>query len=73
VLQRWAKFLKRNGRLILIEGHWGSGGGLHANEIIKLLPTCFEVTSLQNLAENPDFWGKKVSDERYALIANKID
>jgi 2-polyprenyl-3-methyl-5-hydroxy-6-metoxy-1,4-benzoquinol methylase len=71
VLQRWAEFLKPNGRLILIEGYWDSGGGLHANEIIEILPSCFEGYSLHNLAENPDYWGKRVSDERYAIIADK--
>ncbi len=71
ILHRWAEFLKPNGRLILIEGFWDSGGGLHAKEISESLPPCFKVYSFHNLADNPDYWGKKVSDERYAIIADK--
>lgn len=73
VLQRWAEFLKPNGRLILIEGYWGSGGGLHANEIIEMLPACLTRYSHQNLAQNPNYWGKQVNDERYAIIADKTE
>lgn len=71
ILHRWAEFLKPNGRLILIEGFWDSGGGLHAKEISESLPLSFKVYSIHNLADNPDYWGKKVSDERYAIIADK--
>ena len=71
VLRRWAELLKPNGRLILIEGFWDSGGGLHAREISEILPPCFEVYSIHNLADHPDYWGKEVSDERYAIIADK--
>lgn len=71
ILHRWAEFLKPNGRLILIEGFWDSGGGLHAKEISESLPPCCEVYSIHNLADNPNYWGKKVSDERYAIIAGK--
>ena len=71
VLQRWADLLKQKGRLILIEGYWGTGAGLHANQIIEILPSSFEDFSLQNLSANANFWGKEVSDERYAIIADK--
>ena len=73
VLQRWAACLKPKGRLILIEGYWDAGGGLHANEIIEILPSCLKDYSFQNLAGNANYWGKKVNDERYAIIANKND
>jgi 2-polyprenyl-3-methyl-5-hydroxy-6-metoxy-1,4-benzoquinol methylase len=71
VLQRWTALLKPKGRLILIEGYWGTGVGLHAQQIIEFLPKSFTDISLQNLSENPGFWGKVVSDERYAIIADK--
>ena len=71
VLQRWVKFLKPKGRLILIEGFWVTGGGLHAQEIIKILPSSLSNVSNQNLSDNPNFWGDKVTDERYAIIADK--
>ena len=71
VLQSWADLLKQKGRLILIEGYWGTGAGLHANQIIKILPSSFEDFSLKNLSDDARFWGKDVSDERYAIIADK--
>ncbi|MGZ9167009.1 MAG: class I SAM-dependent methyltransferase, partial [Anaerolineales bacterium] len=71
VLQRWAELLKEKGRLILIEGYWGTGVGLRANEIIEILPAAFTDFSFQNLSDNSKLWGRDVSDERYAIIADK--
>jgi hypothetical protein len=71
VLQRWAELLKEKGRLLLMEGYWETGAGLRAHEILEMLPTSFIVSSFQNLSENPDLWGKHVSDERYAILADK--
>ena len=70
ILQRWVEFLKQKGRLILIEGFWATGAGLHAQEIIKMLPSSFISVSNQNLSNNPNFWGGSVTDERYAIIAD---
>ncbi|MBI5354095.1 MAG: class I SAM-dependent methyltransferase [Chloroflexi bacterium] len=72
VLQRWAEFLKQNGRLFLVEGFWNTGAGLHAKEISEMLPPSFTKVSIQNLSGNPNFWGGEVSDERYAIIADLI-
>ena len=69
VLQRWAKLLKPQGRLILIEGYWNTGSGLHAPQLLAALPPALVPLSVENLASRPEFWGKPVSDERYALIA----
>lgn len=71
VLRRWAELLRPKGRLILIEGYWGTGAGLHADEILKILPAAFAVFSVQDLSETPSFWGRDVSDERYAIIADR--
>lgn len=71
VLQRWSDLLKRKGRFLLIEGFWGTGAGLRAKEIMEILPASFTDVSLQNLSENPNFWGRDVSDERYAILADK--
>lgn len=70
VLQRWVEFLKQKGRLILIEGFWVTGVGLHAQEIIKMLQSSFINISNQNLSNHPNFWGGNVTDERYAIIAD---
>jgi 2-polyprenyl-3-methyl-5-hydroxy-6-metoxy-1,4-benzoquinol methylase len=70
VLQRWLDLLKQKGRLILIEGYWGTGAGLHAQEIIKMLPSSLTAVSVLNLSEFPNLWGANVTDERYAIIAD---
>ena len=70
VLQKWSELLQAKGRLILIEGYWETGG-LHAEEIIESLPASFTEFTLQDLSQSPNFWGKVVSDERYAIIADK--
>lgn len=72
VLQRWLEFLRPNGRLILIEGFWSTGGGLHAHELLKMLPASLSNVKHQNLSDNPHFWGSKVTDERYAIVADQI-
>jgi 2-polyprenyl-3-methyl-5-hydroxy-6-metoxy-1,4-benzoquinol methylase len=70
VLQRWVKLLKPMGRLILIEGYWGTGAGLHAEEITEMLPSSFINISVRNLSNDPNFWGGNVTDERYIIIAD---
>lgn len=69
VLRRWHKLLTRQGRLILIEGYWNGGGGLHAAEVLKMLTPDFPQISLQLLSDNGKLWGKRVQDERYAILA----
>jgi 2-polyprenyl-3-methyl-5-hydroxy-6-metoxy-1,4-benzoquinol methylase len=71
VIQRWAELLTPKGRFILIEGYWETNTGLHASEIIEILPPSITNFSFQNLSENSNFWGKNVNDERYAIIADK--
>jgi 2-polyprenyl-3-methyl-5-hydroxy-6-metoxy-1,4-benzoquinol methylase len=73
VLQRWSTLLKQKGRLILIEGYWGTGAGLHAQEIIKMLPSSLAVVSVDQLSGKSNLWGANVTDERYAIIADKPD
>jgi 2-polyprenyl-3-methyl-5-hydroxy-6-metoxy-1,4-benzoquinol methylase len=69
VLLRWADLLKENGRLALIEGHWQTGAGLRAQQVVEALPVSLLPISLQNLSDRSDLWGGAVTDERYALIA----
>lgn len=70
VLQRWIELVKQQGRLVLIEGYWENGGGLHADQIIEILPSSCTDISIQNLSDNPNLWGKNVTDERYVIIAD---
>jgi SAM-dependent methyltransferase len=70
VLRRWAELLKSKGRLLLIEGYWETGGGLQAKQITEILPPSFSGYMVQDLSDNPNLWGKKVTDERYAIVAD---
>ncbi|MBC7872041.1 MAG: class I SAM-dependent methyltransferase [Chitinophagaceae bacterium] len=70
VLQRWVHLLKPDGRLLLIEGYWNTKVGLHAQEIIDVLPALLNNISTHNLSDQADLWGGKVDDERYVIIAN---
>jgi len=72
VLQQWADLLKQRGRLILIEGHWDTNAGLRASEVIEMLPASFGDVSLQSLSESANLWGREVSDERYAILVDKV-
>ena len=47
VLARWAALLKPAGRLVLVEGYWNTGGGLHAAEIVAALPAVFDAVSVE--------------------------
>ena len=69
VLLRWAELLKPGGRLLLIEGFWNTGAGLHAQDIIAALPASLPFFSVQDLSDQPVLWGGSVSDERYAIVA----
>lgn len=71
VLQRWLKLLKPGGRLLLIEGYWHTGGGLHAKEVVEMLPTGLVNVTLQQLSDQPRLWGGPVTDERYAVMADR--
>ncbi len=70
VLATWAGLLKHKGRVLLIEGYWGTGSGLHASEITQLLPPSITSVSVQDLSGIPSLWGRNVADERYAIIAD---
>lgn len=69
-LQRWSKMLvPEEGRLLLIEGYWDLGGGLHAHQIVESLPEPFTTVTAKNLSSQVALWGGEVTDERYIIIA----
>ncbi len=70
VLQRWVDLLKGNGRLMLIEGYWKTGAGLHAQQIVEVLPSLLINISIQNLSDQSGLWGGEVTDERYVISAD---
>jgi SAM-dependent methyltransferase len=71
VLRRWAERVRPKGRLLLIEGFWETGAGLPAAEIVAALPESLKVVAVESLSERPSFWGRRVGDERYIIVAEK--
>ena len=69
VLRRWAGLLNPSGRLLLIEGFWHTGGGLHPAAVLAALPDTFSGTTHLNLSDRPALWGGPVQDERYLVAA----
>jgi len=69
VLQTWTRLLQPGAQILLVEGFWHTGGGLHAEELLAALPASWQNVAVQNLSDQPEFWGKEVHDERYALTA----
>jgi len=72
-LQRWAELLLPGGRILLVEGFWKTGVGLHSEQVVAALPATFTAVKVENLSANEALWGKKVSDERYMIIAEVRD
>jgi 2-polyprenyl-3-methyl-5-hydroxy-6-metoxy-1,4-benzoquinol methylase len=71
VLERWAALLKPAGRLLLIEGFWSTGAGLHAGEILAALPYGF-TGAVQDLSRQEALWGGPMTDERYLVVAQPV-
>lgn len=73
VLARWRNLLVSGGRFLLIEGYWSAGGGLHADDVTKAMPSSMHNVQVVNLSEQPDLWGSEVADERYLVVADNFN
>lgn len=71
VLRRWCGLLKRGGHLHLIEGYWHTGSGLHASEVVAMIPDSMSETMSQPLSSHVHLWGSTVTDERYVISAKR--
>ena len=69
VLQQWARLLRPRGRLLLVEGWWSTGAGLHAADVVAALPASLALLAVEMLSDHPVYWGKPVGDERYLIAA----
>ncbi|MEU2583760.1 class I SAM-dependent methyltransferase [Streptomyces avermitilis] len=70
-LRRWCGLLRPGGRLVLVEGVWGtvSPVGLSAGRLTALLTPLAKSVRVERLSDDPPLWGKEVADERYAVVA----
>ncbi|MEU2567545.1 class I SAM-dependent methyltransferase [Streptomyces althioticus] len=71
VLRRWRDLLRPGGRLVLVEGVWGtvSPAGIPADRLSALLAPLTARVRVERLSGDPALWGREVDDERYAVVA----
>lgn len=67
-LRNWERLLTPGGTLVLVEGFWSNGAGLHAEETVGLVEDVPRPAELRRLT-NPAYWGQPVTDDRYAVIS----
>ena len=68
VLKTWAGLLVPGGRLLLVEGRWGNGAGLSADETMAMLRAAGRESTLTRLPEAV-YWGREIEDERYLVVS----
>lgn len=68
-LENWARMLKPQGVMLLIEGLFASGNGMAESEIVALLPGSVEHIATRDLSTDALLWGATLKDQRYLLIA----
>ncbi|MGP2437436.1 class I SAM-dependent methyltransferase [Streptomyces sp. JW3] len=70
VLRHWRGLLRPGGRLVLVEGVWGSVTpvGISAGRLTALLAPLGGQARVETLSGDPALWGKEVDDERYVAI-----
>ncbi|MEU0201279.1 MULTISPECIES: class I SAM-dependent methyltransferase [unclassified Streptomyces] len=70
-LRHWYGLLRPGGRLVLVEGVWGSVDpvGIPADLLTALLAPIAGQVRVERLSGDPLLWGGEVTDERYAVVA----
>ena len=71
VLRHWRGLLRPGGRLVLVEGVWGTVTpvGIPADRLTALLAPLTGDARVERLSDDPRLWGGAVTDERYAVVA----
>jgi SAM-dependent methyltransferase len=69
-LRHWARSLRPGGRLVLIEGRWGTSEpvGLTADTLAELTAPLGGTTRIEQLGHDSALWGRPVADERYVAV-----
>jgi SAM-dependent methyltransferase len=70
-LRHWRGLLRPGGRLVLVEGVWGtvSQVGIPADRLTALLEPLARDVRVEQLSDDARLWGREVEDERYAVVA----
>lgn len=71
VLRHWRDLLRPAGRLVLVEGVWGTVTpvGIPADRLTALLAPLTGHARVEPLSQDAPLWGGAVDDERYAVVA----
>jgi SAM-dependent methyltransferase len=69
VLGRWIGLLRPAGRLVLVEGFWSTGAGLHATDVRRMLERHGRSAEVVPLGDREPLWGRPVDDERYLVVS----
>ncbi|WP_406009827.1 class I SAM-dependent methyltransferase [Streptomyces sp. NBC_00637] len=71
VLRHWRGLVRPGGRLVLVEGVWGTVTpvGIPADRLTALLAPLTGHARVERLSQDPGLWGGAVADERYAVVA----
>ncbi|MEU9284768.1 class I SAM-dependent methyltransferase [Streptomyces sp. NPDC048275] len=71
VLRHWCGLLRPGGRLVLVEGVWGtvSPVGIPVDRLTALLRPFVSDLRVERLSDDARLWGREVADERYAVLA----
>jgi len=67
---RWLELLRPGGRLLLVEGHWATGGGIGAADARRVVRGHRSHAEVLPLAD-PLLWGREIADERYLLVSSR--
>ncbi|MFD3620180.1 class I SAM-dependent methyltransferase [Streptomyces sp. NPDC058676] len=69
-LRHWRELLRPGGRLVLVEGVWGtvSPVGIPADRLTALLAPLAGQVRVDRLSDDALLWGREVEDERYAVV-----
>ncbi|MFI9153452.1 class I SAM-dependent methyltransferase [Streptomyces sp. NPDC053367] len=70
-LRHWRGLLRPGGRLVLVEGVWGTLApvGIPADRLTALLAPLAAQVRVERLSQEAVLWGRAVTDERYAVVA----
>ncbi|MBQ0829897.1 class I SAM-dependent methyltransferase [Streptomyces tagetis] len=70
-LRHWRGLLRPGGRLVLIEGVWGTvtPTGIPAGHLTTWLTPLTPDLHTDHLSGDPTLWGHEVTDTRYAVVA----
>ncbi len=84
VLARWVSLVRPGGHLVLVEGRWWTAGGtpyargadempwqggVRAEDLVAALDPLVERLEVVCLSGDDALWGRRVDDERYAVVA----